>query len=48
MGDSGYPSELIKEFEVSAEQIAHKTVELMAIKKTRPAEREEASLAGVR
>ena len=32
-GDSGAPWELIKEFEVSAEHIAHKAVELMAIKK---------------
>jgi len=47
-GDSGAPWELIKEFEVSAEHIAHKAVELMAIKKKRPAEREEKSLAGVR
>jgi transketolase len=33
-GDSGAPWELIKEFEVSAEHIAHKAVELMGIKKT--------------
>ena len=46
-GDSGAPWELIKEFEVSAEHIAHKAIELMAIKK-RPVKREEASLAGVR
>jgi transketolase len=32
-GDSGAPWELIKEFEVSAEHIAHKAVELMGIKK---------------
>lgn len=32
-GDSGAPWELIKEFEVSAEHIAHKAVELMAVKK---------------
>jgi transketolase len=32
-GDSGAPWELIKEFEVSAEHIAHKAVELMAAKK---------------
>ncbi len=31
-GDSGAPWELIKEFEVSAEHIAHKAVELMAAK----------------
>src|ERR1035438_8868585 len=46
-GDSGAPWELIKEFEVSAEHIAHKAVELMEIKK-KPVEREEVSLAGVR
>ncbi len=46
-GDSGAPWELIKEFEVSAEHIAHKAVELMQIKK-KPVEREEVSLAGVR
>jgi len=33
-GDSGAPWELIKEFEVSAEHIAHKAVELMGAKKT--------------
>jgi len=32
-GDSGAPWELIKEFEVSAEHIAKKAVELMAVKK---------------
>ena len=46
-GDSGAPWELIKEFEVSGEHIAHKAIELMSIKK-RPVKREEASLAGVR
>ena len=46
-GDSGAPWELIKEFEVSAEHIAHKAMELMAIKKKR-VEREELSLAGSR
>ena len=46
-GDSGAPWELIKEFEVSAEHIAHKAMELMAIKKKR-VEREELSLAGTR
>jgi transketolase len=40
-GDSGAPWELIKEFEVSAEHIAHKAVELMAIKKKATMEREE-------
>jgi len=44
-GDSGAPWELIKEFEVSAEHIAHKAIELMAIKKKAPAHREEAILA---
>ncbi|MFZ0808697.1 MAG: transketolase [Candidatus Sulfotelmatobacter sp.] len=47
-GDSGAPWELIKEFEVSAEHVAHKAAELMAIKKTRRAEHEEPSLAAVR
>ena len=37
-GDSGAPWELIKEFEVSAEHIAHKAAELMAVKKHRMAE----------
>ena len=32
-GDSGAPWELIKEFEVSAEHIAHKAMELVDIKK---------------
>ncbi len=32
-GDSGAPWELIKEFEVSAEHIAHKAMELMGVKK---------------
>jgi len=47
-GDSGAPWELIKEFEVSAEHIAHKAVELMAVKKKQPVRKEEPSLAGVR
>ncbi len=34
-GDSGAPWELIKEFEVSAEHIAHKAIELMGIKNAR-------------
>jgi transketolase len=34
-GDSGAPWELIKEFEVCAEHIAHKAIELMAVKKGR-------------
>jgi len=46
-GDSGAPWELIKEFEVSAEHIAHKAMELMAIKKKR-VEREDLSFAGTR
>ena len=37
-GDSGAPWELIKEFEVSAEHIAHKAAELMALKKQRSTE----------
>jgi transketolase len=41
-GDSGAPWELIKEFEVSAEHIARKAVELLGINKTR---KEEATLA---
>ena len=35
-GDSGAPWELIKEFEVSAEHIAQKAMELMAVKKRAP------------
>ena len=35
-GDSGAPWELIKEFEVSAEHIAQKAVELMDVKKAPP------------
>ena len=47
-GDSGAPWELIKEFEVSAEHIAAKAVELMAVK-IRPARKEERrSLVGQR
>jgi transketolase len=37
-GDSGAPWELIKEFEVSAEHIAAKAVELMGVKKSRALE----------
>jgi transketolase len=40
-GDSGAPWELIKEFEVSAEHIAHKGAELMAFKKKRVEEKKE-------
>lgn len=46
-GDSGAPWELIKEFKVSAEHIAHKAVELVDIKKNhRLAAEESHSLAG--
>lgn len=44
-GDSGAPWELIKEFEVSAEHIAHKAIELIAIKKKMPERRRHAELA---
>ena len=44
-GDSGAPWELIKEFEVSAEHIAHKAIELMGIKKRSPVHHEEAVFA---
>jgi len=47
-GDSGAPWELIKEFEVSAEHIAHKAVELMAIKKRPAMKKEEPAFAGAR
>jgi transketolase len=40
-GDSGAPWELIKEFEVSAEHIAHKAAELMALKKKKSGEKKE-------
>ncbi len=40
-GDSGAPWELIKEFEVSAEHIAHRAAELMAFKKKRAEEKKE-------
>jgi len=46
-GDSGAPWELIKEFEVSAEHIVARALELMAVKKSPPARKEEPSLAGV-
>ena len=46
-GDSGAPWELIKEFEVSAEHIAQKAVELMGIK-THAAGPKEAQLVGSR
>jgi len=40
-GDSGAPWELIKEFEVSAEHIAHKAADLLAFKKKRVVEKRE-------
>jgi hypothetical protein len=45
--DSGAPWELIKEFEVSAEHIAKKAVELMDVKRAGPG-REEQLVAGLR
>jgi transketolase len=48
-GDSGAPWELIKEFEVSAEHIAHRALRLMAVKKGRAVERPDGvTLTGVR
>ena len=48
-GDSGAPWELIKEFEVSAEHVAQKAVELLEIRKGRQADKDEISqLAGSR
>ena len=47
-GDSGAPWELIKEFEVSAEHIAHKAVRLMLAKRKRLMEQEERILTAVR
>ena len=44
-GDSGAPWELIKEFEVSAEHIAHKAIELMAVKKKSPDEKKQVQLS---
>ena len=47
-GDSGAPWELVKEFEVSAEHIAAKAIELMGIKKARQnAQEHQPSLVGV-
>jgi len=43
-GESGAPWELIKEFEVSAEHIAQKAVELMQVKKSRTHEKELAAV----
>jgi transketolase len=45
-GDSGAPWELIKEFEVSAEHIAQKAVELMGLKKGRREKEEHVAFAG--
>jgi transketolase len=44
-GDSGAPWELIKEFEVSAEHIAQKAIELMGVKTHAAGRKEEAQLA---
>jgi transketolase len=44
-GDSGAPWELIKEFEVSAEHIAQKAAELIAIAKVKKEEEEKLELA---
>jgi transketolase len=46
-GDSGTPWELIKEFEVSAEHIARKAVELVEIKRKHQAEREDHRLVSM-
>jgi len=45
-GDSGAPWELIKEFEVSAEHIAKKAVELMEVKRAGIGEKQEHLFAG--
>ena len=45
-GDSGAPWELIKEFEVSAEHIAHKALELVDLKKNHRLVLEEQHLVG--
>ena len=45
-GDSGAPWELIKEFEVSAEHIAHKAMELVDLKKNHRTLADEHLLAG--
>ena len=47
-GDSGAPWELIKEFEVSAEHIAHKAIELMDVKRNYRAHKEDRELTGHR
>jgi transketolase len=46
-GDSGTPWELIKEFEVSAEHITRKAVELVEIKRKHQAEREDHPLVSM-
>ncbi len=46
-GDSGAPWELIKEFEVSAEHIARKAVELVEIKRKHQAERDDHRLVSM-
>jgi len=48
-GDSGSPWELVKEFEVSAEHIGQKAIELISINKARQAKEEQGrpTLAGV-
>jgi transketolase len=45
-GDSGAPWELIKEFEVSAEHIAQKAIELMQVKKDYRERQSQPALAG--
>lgn len=45
-GDSGAPWELIKEFEVSAEHIAQKAMDLMHLKRSRGFHKEEPVLTG--
>jgi transketolase len=47
-GDSGAPWELIKEFEVSAEHIAQKAMELMDVKRSYRGHKEEPELAAHR
>jgi transketolase len=47
-GDSGAPWELIKEFEVSAEHIARKAIELMRVKRSYRGHKEEHEMAGQR
>jgi transketolase len=47
-GDSGAPWELIKEFEVGAEHIAHKAMELMTLKKGRLSREDKLQFAGIK